>query len=144
MVSDLLSSQFPSIIGKHYSSTHTLHRIVHTICTAYLDEVAGYVPPCDVETSRQVGQREALVNRTDVSDAVARVDHHAGKQTYNKTWSETREEHVHHPVLVHTFNTEQRSRATGGETRQLRPLVSIQLAGLTQVLRRLTNLERRE
>lgn len=47
----------------------------------YLDEVASYVPSCDVQASGQVRQREALVHRTDVSDAVPRVDHHAGQES---------------------------------------------------------------
>lgn len=49
----------------------------------YLDEVACYVPPCNVEASGQVGQGEALVHGTDVSDAVTRVDHHPGQKSWN-------------------------------------------------------------
>lgn len=51
----------------------------------YLDQVARYVPPCDVEASGQVRQGEALVDRTDVSDAVAGVHHHAGQESCHTT-----------------------------------------------------------
>lgn len=47
----------------------------------YLDEVASDVSPCDVQAPGQVRQREALVHRTDVSDAVPRVDHHASQES---------------------------------------------------------------
>lgn len=47
----------------------------------YLDEVASYVSPCDVQAPGQVRQREALVHGTDVSDAVPRVDHHASQES---------------------------------------------------------------
>lgn len=48
--------------------------------TGYLDEVAGYVPACDVQASRQVGQTEALIHRTDVCHTIARVYHHTGQK----------------------------------------------------------------
>ncbi len=54
-------------------------------CSWYLDEVACYIPSCDVEASGQVRQGEALVHRTDVSDAVTGVDHHSSQQALNKT-----------------------------------------------------------
>lgn len=42
-----------------------------------LDEVPRHVSPCDVESSRQMRERVALVNRDDVGDSVSRVDNHA-------------------------------------------------------------------
>lgn len=46
----------------------------------YLDKVAGDVPACDVQASRQVREAEALVHRADVRHAVARVHHDAGQK----------------------------------------------------------------
>lgn len=48
--------------------------------TGYLDEVAGDVPACDVQASRQVGQAEALIHWTDVCHTVTRVYHHTGQK----------------------------------------------------------------
>lgn len=48
--------------------------------TEYLDEVAGDVPACDVQASRQVGQAEALIHWTDVCHAIPRVDHHTSQK----------------------------------------------------------------
>ena len=53
---------------------------VHRVLWRYLDEVACDVPSGDVQPAGQVGQREALVHRTDVGDPVTRVHHHAGQQ----------------------------------------------------------------
>ena len=51
--------------------------------STHLDEVARYVPPCDVKAAGQVWEGEALVDGADVSDAVAGVHHHAGQQSYD-------------------------------------------------------------
>lgn len=60
-------------------------RSVPVRCGRYLDEVTCYVPPGDVEASGQVRQREALVDRADVSDAVTGVHHHASQESWQKT-----------------------------------------------------------
>jgi hypothetical protein len=46
-----------------------------------LDEVASDVTTGDVETTGQVGQREALVHGHDVGHTVTRIDDHTSKQT---------------------------------------------------------------
>jgi hypothetical protein len=46
-----------------------------------LDEVTGDVTAGDVETTGQVGQREALVHGHDVGHTVARIDDHTSQQT---------------------------------------------------------------
>ena len=42
-----------------------------------LDEVSGNVSACDVQSLGQMRQSEALVDRTDVSDAVTRVNNNS-------------------------------------------------------------------
>lgn len=57
-------------------------------CTCvYLDEVARDVSAGDVQSSCEVGEREALIHGTDVSHTITRVYNHPSEQAYTHTGS---------------------------------------------------------
>lgn len=65
-----------------HSLSHCLMHLFHV--TRYLNEVAGDVPACDVQASRQVGQTETFVHWTNVRHAVTRIHHHTREKAWDR------------------------------------------------------------